>query len=118
MEIWFNPSCSKCRLAVEALDEGGTPYTVRRYLDDPPSAEEIEQALAALGLEPWDITRTGDPLAKDLGVPDLPRDRDRWVRLLAEHPALIQRPILLASDGTAYVGRTPEAVAEAVEHER
>jgi arsenate reductase len=118
VEIWFNPSCSKCRVAVEALDAAGASYSVRRYLDDPPTEAEIEEALAALGLDPWDITRTKEPLAEELGVGDLPHDRARWVRLLVENPSLIQRPILLASDGTAYVGRTAEAVQEALEHDR
>lgn len=117
MEVWYNPSCSKCRMATEALDEAGVAYTLRRYLDDPPTAGEIEQALDALGLQPWDITRLGEPLAKELGLADRPHDRADWIDVLTRHPQLIQRPILLASDGTAYVGRTPEALDQAVEHE-
>jgi arsenate reductase (glutaredoxin) len=38
MEIWANPACSKCRAATKALDETGVAYTVRRYLDEPPTA--------------------------------------------------------------------------------
>ncbi|HET7406574.1 MAG TPA: ArsC/Spx/MgsR family protein [Mycobacteriales bacterium] len=118
MEVWYNPSCSKCRIATEALDEAGVTYTLRRYLDDPPTAAEIEQALDALSLQPWDITRLGEPLAKELGLADRPHDRADWIDVLTTHPQLIQRPILLASDGTAYVGRTPDALDRAVEHER
>lgn len=118
MEVWYNPSCSKCRVAKEALDEAGVGYTLRRYLDDPPTPAEIEAALDALGLEPWDITRLGEPLAKELGLADRAHDRAEWVALLSEHPQLIQRPIMLASDGTAYVGRTPDALEQAVAHER
>lgn len=118
MEVWFNPSCSKCRVAKEALDEAGVDYTLRRYLDDPPTPAELEEALDALGLEPWDITRLGEPLAKELGLADRPHERADWVAVLSAHPQLIQRPILLTSDGTAYVGRTPDAVEQAVEHER
>ena len=63
MEIWVNPACSKCRAATAALDEAGVSYTVRRYLDDPPTREELEAVLARLDLEPWHITRTGEPEA-------------------------------------------------------
>lgn len=118
MEVWYNPACSKCRVAREALDEAGVTYTLRRYLDEPPTAEEIEQALDALGLEPWDITRMGEPLAEELGLAQRERDHAAWVALLAEHPQLIQRPLLLTSDGRAWVGRDPESVREAVAHER
>jgi arsenate reductase len=43
-------------------------YTLRRYLDDPPSEAELRAALSALGLEPWDITRLSEPLAHELGL--------------------------------------------------
>ncbi|EFL28746.1 putative arsenate reductase [Streptomyces himastatinicus ATCC 53653] len=117
MEIWINPACSKCRSALSLLDAEGAGYTVRRYLDDVPSQDEIRGVLARLGLEPWDITRTQEAAAKELGLKDWPRDegaRDRWIAALAEHPKLIQRPIITADDGSAVVGRTEEAVREAL----
>ncbi len=113
MEIWINPACSKCRSALSLLDEEGASYTVRRYLEDPPSAEEIGAVLERLGLEPWDITRTGEAVAAELGLTSWPReaaDRGRWIEALAAHPALIQRPIITADDGTTVVGRSPDAV--------
>ncbi|WP_042395283.1 arsenate reductase family protein [Streptacidiphilus carbonis] len=113
MEIWINPACSKCRSALSLLDDEGTQYTVRRYLDDPPTTDELAELLERLVLEPWDITRTGEPLAAELGLADWsrdPADRDRWIKALAQHPALIQRPIITADDGSAVVARTAEAV--------
>ncbi|MFD4611696.1 arsenate reductase family protein [Streptomyces sp. NPDC058451] len=117
MEIWINPACSKCRSAIGLLDAEGAEYTVRRYLEDVPTAEEIREVLGRLGLEPWDITRTQEAAAKELGAGDWPRDsgaRERWIAALAEHPKLIQRPIITADDGTAVVGRTEEAVRDAL----
>ena len=117
MEIWINPACSKCRSAISLLDAEGADYTVRRYLEDVPSEDEIRAVLDRLGLEPWDITRTQEAAAKELGLKEWPRDetsRDRWITALAEHPKLIQRPIITADDGTALVARTDEAVQEAL----
>lgn len=117
MEIWINPACSKCRAAVKLLDEEGAAYTVRRYLEDPPSAEELRAVLGRLGLEPWDIVRTQEAEARELGVKDWPREageRERWIGALAAHPRLIQRPIITAEDGSAVVGRSEEAVREAL----
>jgi arsenate reductase len=117
MEIWINPACSKCRSALTLLDAEGADYTVRRYLEDVPTEDEIRDVLDRLGLEPWDITRTQEAAAEELGVRDWPRDdsaRDRWIKALAEHPKLIQRPIITADDGTAVVARTEEAVREAL----
>jgi arsenate reductase len=117
MEIWINPACSKCRGALHILDEEGADYTVRRYLEDVPSADEIRAVLERLGLEPWDSTRTQEADAKELGLKDWPRDdasRQRWIDALAAHPKLIQRPLITADDGTAVVGRTEEAVRDAL----
>lgn len=113
MEIWINPACSKCSSALSLLDEAGAHYTVRRYLDEPPTAGELADLLVRLALEPWDITRTGEPAAADLGLAAWARDattRARWIDALVRHPALIQRPIITADDGTAVVARTPQAV--------
>src|SRR5207342_2408673 len=57
MEIWLNPACSKCRTATAELDSAGIDYTVRRYLDEPPTVAELAAVVARLGLEPWDIAR-------------------------------------------------------------
>jgi arsenate reductase len=114
MEVWFNPSCSKCRIARDELDEAGVAYTLRRYLDDPPSAAELRAALTALGLEPWDITRMSEPLARELRLADMPRDADAWIRLLAEHPQLIQRPLVLGDDGRAWVARDDQTLMQVV----
>jgi arsenate reductase len=111
MEIWINPACSKCRAATAALDEAGIAYTTRRYLDDPPTPEELAAVLARLDLEPWHITRTGEPAYA--AVCELPRDaehRDEWIAALCAEPILIQRPILTADDGTTAVARHPETL--------
>ncbi|MER6774472.1 arsenate reductase family protein [Streptomyces bacillaris] len=117
MEIWINPACSKCRSALTLLDAEGADYTVRRYLEDVPSPEEIRTVLDRLGLEPWDITRTQEAVAKELGLKEWARDsgsRERWIAALSEHPKLIQRPIITADDGTAVVARSEDAVRDAL----
>lgn len=117
MEIWINPACSKCRSALTLLDAEGAEYTVRRYLEDVPTEDEIRAVLERLGLEPWDITRTQEAAAKELGLKEWAKDadsRDRWIAALSAHPKLIQRPIITAEDGTAVVARSEEAVRDAL----
>lgn len=117
MEIWLNPACSKCRTAVAALDEAGVDYTVRRYLDDPPTADELGEVVRRLGLEPWDIARGKE--AREEGI-DLPQDaahRAEWLAALAAHPRAIQRPIITAADGTTVVGRDRGALDHVLDAE-
>jgi arsenate reductase len=121
MEIWVNPDCSKCRTALSTLDDAGVTYSVRRYLDDPPTAAELDAVLTRLGLEPWDVARLGEPVAAEIGLDTAPRegagDRAKWIELMVANPILIQRPIITADDGTTVVGRTPDALTEVIEHE-
>ena len=116
IEIWLNPACSKCRTAISELDAAGKDYVVRRYLEQPPTVAELEDVLARLGLEPWDIARTGD--AGKLGV-TLPAktdaERGAWLELLVDEPRLIQRPIITASDGTTVVGRDQESLRRVID---
>ena len=112
MEIWINPACSKCRAATKALDEAGVTYEVRRYLDDPPTAEELTAVLQRLDLDPWHLVRHNEPEAEPLR--DLPRDdahRDAWIQAMVDTPILIQRPILTADDNTTAIARDPETLA-------
>jgi arsenate reductase len=118
MEIWINPECSKCQSALSILDAEQADYTVRYYLQEPPTAAELTAVLARLELEPWHVTRIDEPAAAELGLRDWPRDdaaRSRWIEALAAHPVLIQRPIITADDGTASVARTPQAVRSALD---
>lgn len=106
IEIWVNPACSKCRTAVSELDAAGSAYVIRRYLDEPPTIQDIEDVLGRIGLEPWDITRLPDAQGLGIELPSrTPAERGAWVALLASEPKLIQRPIITADDGTTVVGR-------------
>lgn len=114
VEIWLNPACSKCRTAVAALEEAGTAYVVRRYLDDPPTSAELTAVLERLGLEPWDIARTEEAAEAGIDLPRDPASRTAWIEALAAHPRALQRPILTAADGTTVVGRDAASVARVV----
>ena len=118
LEIWVNPACSKCQAATAALDEAGIAYTVRRYLDEPPTVEELAAVLDRLGMEPWHVARPTE--TREAGI-DLPKDaghRDAWLAAMVANPIVIQRPILTADDGTTVVGRDPETVAGVIGAEK
>ncbi len=112
LTIWHNQRCSKSRSAHDILTEAGIPFEERRYLEDPPTADELDAVLVALGKEPWEIARMGEGVAKDIGLRDLPHDRAQWIEVMVANPILIERPIIVTADGRAVVGRPPEAVRD------
>jgi arsenate reductase len=118
MEIWVNPACSKCRTAVSELDAAGLGYTVRRYLEDPPTAAELGAVVDRLGLEPWDVARAAEAAEEGIDLPREPAHREAWLAALAAHPRALQRPIVTAADGTTVLGRDADALARVIAAER
>ncbi|MDU8910376.1 arsenate reductase (glutaredoxin) [Aestuariicoccus sp. MJ-SS9] len=110
INFWHNPRCSKSRQALALLEEAGAEIALRRYLDDPPSEEELRAVLALLGRPAIDIVRTEEPEFKAQGLTkDSPEDT--LIAALAATPRLIERPIAFTPDAAA-LGRPPEAVLD------
>lgn len=107
--IWHNPRCSKSRQTL-ALVEAKGEVTVRRYLEDAPSLQELTEVQALLGLPVIDMMRPKEALFKEMGL-SKSDDNATLLAAMAENPKLIERPIVLA-DGKASLGRPPEAVLD------
>jgi len=108
--IYHNPRCSKSRAALEMVRESGIELPVREYLRDPLSLDELRRIVTLLGVRPIDIVRRGEAPYAALGLSDATPD-DEVLRAIAEHPILIERPILVRGR-RAVVGRPPEKVQE------
>ncbi len=111
VRIYHNPRCRKSREALAILEEDGVEAEVVRYLETPPTADELSDLLDKLGLEPRELMRTGEKVYKELGLGDRDLDRDEAVAVMVEQPKLIERPIVVSGD-RAVVGRPPERVRE------
>lgn len=112
MEIWHNPRCSKSRATLKLIEDAGVEPEVRRYVDDPPTKAELDEALRRLGKEPWEVARLHEAVAQNMDMEHWLHDRDRWLEAMVTHPILIERPIVLADDGRAALGRPPENVED------
>ncbi|MFC4863765.1 arsenate reductase (glutaredoxin) [Pseudomonas sp. MAHUQ-62] len=111
LTLYHNPRCSKSRGALELLEARGLAPTIVRYLETPPSAAELRDLLAKLGLSARQLLRTGEDEYKALGLDDASLSEAQLIAAMATHPKLIERPILIAGD-KAVVGRPPEKVLE------
>jgi len=105
-----NPHCSKSRAALELVRGAGLELPVREYLQDPLTLEELRRLVQLLGVRPIAIARGGEPQFETLGLSDATPDEE-VLRALAEHPILVERPIVVRGD-RAVVGRPPERVRE------
>lgn len=105
--LWHNPRCKKSRAALELLTDRGINPEIRLYLEDPPSEAELCDAIARLGVPPGEIVRRGDAKWVELALEDA--TDEALIAAMAQHPILIERPILFSKDDAA-IGRPPENI--------
>lgn len=108
--IWHNPKCSKSREALALLNEKNEEIEVVKYLEISPSREEIEGLLSKLGVGARALMRTKEDLYKELGLAKV-EDEAKLIDALANHPKLIERPILIRGN-QAIIGRPLEKVID------
>jgi len=110
--IYHNPRCSKSRQTLALLKEKGIEPEVIEYLKTPPSLNELQSIANLLGKEPLEWIRTGEKIFKELGLSKKDeRSPDEWLKILADNPILIERPIV-RTPAHAVLGRPPENVLE------
>ncbi len=106
--IYHNPRCRKSRESLALLEEQGIKPEVKRYLENPPSREELKLLLAKLDLKVDDIIRKEEKIYKER-FRNCTFTEDEWLDVLIEEPKLIQRPIVVHG-ARARIGRPPENV--------
>lgn len=110
MLIYYNPECSKCKEAVQLLEENKCEVTLRNYLQDPPSAEELKALLQKLGCKATDIVRKKEFLFIE-NYEGKTFSEEEWLKILSENPVLIERPIVV-NGAEAIIGRPPVLVLD------
>lgn len=108
--ILHNNRCSTSRAAIERLDDAHVEAEVVDYLRHPLDAAALGELLDKLEDPPTDLVRRDAHFA-ELGLTDADVEtREQVVAVLAEHPRLLQRPVLVKGD-RAIIGRPKERVA-------
>ena len=110
--IYHNPRCSKSRQTLALLEEKGITPTIVKYLDETPSAEQIQTLLDQLGYSSArEMMRTKEALYKELALGGADITEQQLIEAMAANPKLIERPIVVNGDRAA-MGRPPEQVLD------
>lgn len=107
--LYHNPRCSKSRQTLALLEAQGVKPSIREYLNDVPSAQELDEILTMLDMEPRDLMRKKEVEYKENNLDDSTLSHDDLLSVLIKNPKLIERPIVI-KDGKAAIGRPPENV--------
>ena len=106
--VYHNPRCSKSRCSLEYLNSKGVEYTVVKYLETPPTVEELAEIVRMLAIRPEELVRKGEDLFKSQYKGKIFSD-EQWIQLMVQNPSLIERPIVI-SNGKAVVARPVEKI--------
>jgi arsenate reductase len=78
----------------------GIEPTIVEYLKDPPSAGLIRTVLKEMGIGPRELLRRRGTPYDDLGLGRLKWTDSELIAAMAQHPLLIERPVVRARKGT------------------
>ncbi|MES2591535.1 MAG: arsenate reductase (glutaredoxin) [Bacteroidota bacterium] len=110
IQVYHNTRCSKSREACSILQEENLEFETIEYLKTPPTQKKIKELLKMLGIKAEALIRKSEPLYKEKYL-SKKLTESQWIKVLAENPILIERPILVK--GTkAIIGRPIEKVLE------
>lgn len=110
--ILHNNRCRKSREGLAFLEEQGVEHSVREYLKEPLSAEEVKALIEQLGIDPLQdgLIRKGEADFKE-HFKGKTLSPEEWAQAIAEYPKLLERPILVGDKGAA-IGRPLENFAK------
>ncbi len=92
--IYHNPACGTSRNTLAMIRKSGEEPRVVEYLKTPPSRDELQSLLTAMGLGLRDVLRNKGTPYVELGLDNPDLSDDQLFEFIAQHPVLIQRPIV------------------------
>jgi arsenate reductase len=113
MTVFHKPSCQTSNAVLKYLRKKKQKLDIIHYIDNPPTAKELEILLSKLNLKPLDLIRKKEKYYKEK-LSKLNLNDHEWINLMVENPVLIERPILIKGN-KAIIGRPIERVVEFVE---
>lgn len=108
LRIYYNPRCSKCRDAATLVAEHGYTTELIKYLETPPTEDELRDLLIKLDMKPEELVRKGEAIYKEQYAGQHLSDAE-WIQAMLAHPVLIERPIVVRGN-KAVVARPADKV--------
>lgn len=95
LRIYHNPRCRKSREGLQYLKEKTDNFEVVEYLKTGLTEEMIQEVLLKANLNPLALIRTQEEIfKKELKGKNF--NDEEWVKIIAENPKLLQRPIVIS----------------------
>ena len=111
MRVYEKRTCTTCRKLAALLDEEGIDFERVDFHVEPLSAAELRALVDKTGRPAQELFRSREPIYGELGLGDRDVPDEEAIELMAEHPALLQRPVVEEGD-RAVLARPIERVRQ------
>ena len=110
--VWHNPRCRKSRAGVKYLEEKGLDFEIVDYIKNGVDAQELARIIRLSGRPVSEFIRTNEKEYRELGLKGKDLTPEEFAQIVAEHPKLLQRPIVVVDDEKVVLAQPPEKVEE------
>jgi arsenate reductase len=111
LTVYEKRTCTTCKNLAALLNERGIEFEAVDFHLEPLSADELRDLVRKAGVPARDLFRTREPVYADLGLGDREVSDDEAIALMAQHPQLLQRPVVVRGD-RAVLARPVDRVLE------
>jgi arsenate reductase len=109
--VYEKTTCTTCKNLAVLLQERGIDFDRVDYHVEPLSEDEIRELVKKTGQPARELFRATEPVHAELGLGERDPEDDEAIRLMTEHPELMQRPVVVRGD-RAVLARPVERVLE------
>jgi arsenate reductase len=109
--VYEKSTCTTCKNLAVLLQERGIDFDRVDYHVEPLSEDEIRELVHKTGRPAHELFRAREPVYEELGLAGREVDDDEATALMAEHPELMQRPVVVRGE-RAVLARPVERVLE------
>ncbi len=97
IQIFHNARCTKSRECLAFLYDTNQDFEVVKYLETPPTFDELKDIIRKLNIKPLELVRQKEPIwiekLKSKKLSD-----DQIIQTMTDYPILIERPIVIHGD--------------------
>lgn len=100
IQIFHNARCTKSRECLAFLNDTKQDFEVIKYLETPPTFDELKSIISKLNIKPLALVRQKEPIwIEKFKLKKL--SDDAIIQAMISHPILIERPIVINGNKAA-----------------
>ena len=108
LTVYEKRTCTTCRRLAELLETRGIAFERVDFHVEPLTEPELRELVAKTGGPARNLFRASEPVYEELGLGEREVGDDEAIALMAEHPHLLQRPVVVRGErrfgnGTVYL---------------